>query len=140
MAGVNISWDGGFSVDFSKNASTINRYVYSSFESIVTTIVMPCILAVGLIGNTTFLLTVTRVKTMRNVTNCYLVNLAIADMLFLAMASGEKFYRYVAIGVPSYGDVFGTTGCLIIYAGVFLPFFASLMTVTIVSLERYYAI
>ena len=140
MASINMSCDGDFSVDFLKNASTINRYLYSSFESIVITVVMPCILAVGLIGNTTFLLTVARVNTMRNVTNYYLVNLAVADMFFLAMAVGEKYYRYISIGVPSYGDVFGTTGCVIIYAGVFLPFFASLMTVTIVSLERYYAI
>ena len=61
-------------------------------------------------------------------------------ILAVAMVVGEKFYRYVSIGVPSYEDVFGTTGWVIIYTGVFLPFFAPLMTVTIVSLEHYYAI
>ncbi len=101
---------------------------------------MPCILVVGLVGNFAFLITVVNVKTMKTDTNFYLINLALADTCFLAIAIGDKFFKYMMVGVPSYGNWFGTAGCVIIYSGAFISFFASLFLVTVVSFERYYAI
>ena len=121
-------------------SANVTKYVYSSFEEHLIRYVMPGILVICLLGNFAFFFTIVRVKRMRTVTNLYLMNLSIADICFLSIVVGEKSYRYYKVGVPSYGEVLGTWGCVVIYMTVYTAYFNSVIIVTLISVERYFAI
>ncbi|CAI9546981.1 unnamed protein product, partial [Staurois parvus] len=80
-------------------------------------------------------LVVLRTKHMRTPTNCYLVSLAIADLMVL-----------VAAGLPNITDslygswVYGYMGCLCITYLQYLGINASSCSITAFTIERYLAI
>ena len=77
---------------------------------------------------------------MRTVTNTYLLNLSISDIIFLAVAIGDKLWKYT--GTPIMGDEtpVGQMGCIWVYFMSDMSYFASLIFVTIVALDRYLAV
>lgn len=111
--------------------------LYDMFDIIIVTIVMPCIMVVGHIGNSAFLFVMFRVKSMRTVTNFYLTHLALSDILFLSLAVGEKLWRYHSSPVTFDQSGMSTSGCSLFYLFLNTAFFASLFLVTLVSLEKY---
>ena len=115
-------------------------YFYDSGEALLITMVMPCILVLGLCCNVAFLFVVYRVPWMRTIPNTYLFNLAIADTLFLLVAVGEKLFRF---GSSPYHDDWapvGTTGCVLVPAVMSCCYYTSISLVSLVSLERFDAI
>ena len=118
----------------------VSKLLYKDAERIIITIVYPILLFIGLLGNTAFLYMMVRIHRMRTITNIYLMNLALADIGFLSMAVGEKLGRYLAS--PLDGDQYsiGLAGCLIIYTFTNTCYFASLYLITMVTVEKYYAI
>jgi hypothetical protein len=66
------------------------------------------IFAVGLIGNLMVVLVVWRTRSMRTPTNCYLVSLAVADILLLISAPLPTLIEFFLIVDQS---VFGAVGC-----------------------------
>ena len=114
-------------------------FLHNSVDRVMISKVLPLIFAIGLAGNVAFLFSLLRVKWMRTVTNYYLANLAIADVSFLVVVVGEKIIAYRMTEIAAH-MVFGQAGCLIANTLRRLVFFSSLFLVTLVSLERYYAI
>ena len=55
---------------------------FKPFEKILITVLFPIIFTFGIIGNVAFLTVVALVKEMRTLTNFYLANLAVADLLY----------------------------------------------------------
>ncbi|XP_038070502.1 neuropeptides capa receptor-like [Patiria miniata] len=107
----------------------------------MVTIVMPILFFVGLVGNLAFLFVMARVSWMHTVTNYYLANLAVADISFLVAAIGEKMWAYQATPLTiDTASFMGRSGCIIVHFLKNLTLFASLFLVTLVSLERFYAI
>ena len=125
---------------FVLNMTTVAEHEYTPLEAVIIAYILPCVLLFCLVGNLTFFFTVFRVKRMWNTTNLYLVNLSVADICLLSVVVGEKSYRYYVVKVPSYGNLLGTWGCVIIYLGVYTSYFTSLFIVTLISVERYFAI
>lgn len=107
---------------------TIQYKVISSFLLFVI-----CVL--GIVGNVMVILVVLTTKHMRTPTNCYLVSLAVADLMVLTAA-----------GFPSITDsifgswVFGHYGCLCITYFQYLGINASSCSITAFTIERYIAI
>jgi len=66
------------------------------------------IFVVGLIGNLMVILVVWRTRSMRTPTNCYLVSLAVADILLLVSAPLPTMIEFFMIVDQS---VFGAVGC-----------------------------
>ncbi|XP_072040905.1 neuropeptides capa receptor-like [Amphiura filiformis] len=102
--------------------------------------VMPCILVLGLCSNVAFIFVIYRIQWMRTIPNTYLLNLAIADTLFLIVAVGEKLFRF---GSSPYHDDWapvGTTGCILVPAIMSCCYYTSITLVSLVSLERFDAI
>lgn len=66
------------------------------------------IFVVGLIGNVMVILVVWRTRSMRTPTNCYLVSLAIADILLLVSAPLPTLIEFFLIVNQS---VYGAVGC-----------------------------
>ncbi|XP_038057297.1 thyrotropin-releasing hormone receptor-like [Patiria miniata] len=117
----------------------LEALLYSPLE-FLTTVVTPCILVFGIIGNFSFLVVVFRIKWMRTVVNCYLVNLAVADILFLLFAAGDQILAYLVTPVGRDDYFRGKTGCILIHLVKDACFFSSLALITLVTLQKFYAV
>ncbi|CAH2285747.1 thyrotropin-releasing hormone receptor [Pelobates cultripes] len=112
-----------------------DRELNSLGYQVVTIFLVILICGLGIVGNVMVVLVVLRTKHMRTPTNCYLVSLAIADLMVL-----------VAAGLPNitesiYGSwVYGYIGCLCITFLQYLGINASSCSITAFTIERYLAI
>ncbi|XP_072030287.1 thyrotropin-releasing hormone receptor-like [Amphiura filiformis] len=125
-------------VDFSLEPPIM--LLYGGAEKILVTYVLPFIVIFGLLSNSAFLFVLVRVRQMRNATNCYLANLAICDTLYLIAAGGEKVLQYIHSPVNGNNLFLGQYGCTIVNSIIYLSYFVSFVVVTLVSLERFYAV
>ncbi|XP_040050309.2 thyrotropin-releasing hormone receptor [Gasterosteus aculeatus] len=103
-------------------------------EQVVTIVLTMLICTVGIAGNIMVVLVVLRTKHMVTPTNCYLVSLAVADLIVL-----------LAAGLPNISDVvafwiYGHTGCLCITYLQYLGINVSSCSITAFTVERYIAI
>ncbi|XP_050797042.1 thyrotropin-releasing hormone receptor isoform X2 [Gopherus flavomarginatus] len=112
-----------------------SQEVISIDYQVVTILLVLLICGLGIVGNIMVVLVVLRTKHMRTPTNCYLVSLAVADLMVL-----------VAAGLPNiteslYGSwVYGYMGCLCITYLQYLGINASSCSITAFTVERYIAI
>ena len=116
------------------------KYQYQTGQIMLVTVILPLIFFIGMTGNIAFIYVAFRVKHMRTITNRYLVNLSVADCLFLTAAIGDKVWKYIKS--PILGDTtpLGPFGCIWVYFISDTAYFASLIFITIVSLDRYIAV
>ncbi|XP_032375971.1 thyrotropin-releasing hormone receptor [Etheostoma spectabile] len=103
-------------------------------EQAITIFLTMLICVVGIAGNIMVVLVVLRTKHMVTPTNCYLVSLAVADLIVL-----------LAAGLPNISDVvafwiYGYTGCLCITYLQYLGINVSSCSITAFTIERYIAI
>ncbi len=116
-------------------------YQYTSSSRAFVTIFVPLVAIVGIVSNGAFIFVVYKVKFMRNITNIYLVNLAIADCSLLFAAFTQYMGDYIIS--PDYDLRFSfhtSFGCSMPNFLIYLCYYASLWTVTLVGVERYLAI
>ena len=72
------------------------------------------IFAVGLVGNLMVVLVVWRTRSMRTPTNCYLVSLAVADILLLITASPPTIVEFfIIVDQVPLAELFGSLGCAV---------------------------
>ncbi|XP_042362565.1 thyrotropin-releasing hormone receptor b [Plectropomus leopardus] len=108
---------------------------YSIQYKVISSLLLLVICALGIVGNVMVILVVLTTKHMRTPTNCYLVSLAVADLMVLTAA-----------GLPTITDsifgswVFGHYGCLCITYFQYLGINASSCSITAFTIERYIAI
>ncbi|XP_039978161.1 thyrotropin-releasing hormone receptor b [Xiphias gladius] len=108
---------------------------YSVQYKVISSVLLFVICALGIVGNVMVILVVLTTKHMRTPTNCYLVSLAVADLMVLTAA-----------GLPTIADslfgswVFGHYGCLCITYFQYLGINASSCSITAFTIERYIAI
>lgn len=101
---------------------------------VITIFLTMLICGVGIAGNIMVVLVVLRTRHMVTPTNCYLVSLAVADLIVL-----------LAAGLPNISDVvafwiYGYTGCLCITYLQYLGINVSSCSITAFTIERYIAI
>ena len=127
--------------DSNKTLDQLAKGKYSSASWSFVVIFVPLAATFGVICNLAFMFVVYRVKSMRNITNVYLVNLAIADSLLLLIAVWQYIGDYIVSPVYDLRFSFSTTfACFMPNLLIYLCYYASLWTVTLVSIERYLAI
>lgn len=120
--------------------NVITLFFYNLSERVVILSFFPLLILIGFIGNFAFLLVLIVIKEMRTVTNFYLANLAIADLLFLGTQSYDIFVGYI-LSPDVKSQAYQTTiGCGLLFTILFMSHFASVGFVFLVSLERYLAI
>nr|XP_006004274.1 PREDICTED: thyrotropin-releasing hormone receptor [Latimeria chalumnae] len=122
-----------FKVD---NISFIENWKEPSLEyQVISILLVILICGLGIVGNVMVVMVVLTTKHMRTPTNCYLVSLAVADLMVL-----------VAAGLPNITDsisgswVYGYVGCLCITYLQYLGINASSCSITAFTIERYIAI
>ena len=115
-------------------------WAWSPLEDLFFTVVLPSIMLIGFIGNLSFLFAVLRVRFMQTITNAYLANVAFADFMFVVFTCNIYLATYLV--TPVRNDVlFRTaTGCFLAYGFSYLCYLASLLLITLVTMERYFAV
>ncbi|KAG8521492.1 C-C chemokine receptor type 8 [Galemys pyrenaicus] len=93
-----------------------------------------CLLFVfGLLGNGLVILVLISCKKLRSITDIYLLNLALSDLLFVFSFPFLTHYQLDQW-------VFGTTMCKMVSGFYYLGFFSSMFFITLMSVDRYLAI
>ncbi|XP_004636176.1 thyrotropin-releasing hormone receptor-like [Octodon degus] len=119
------------------NASGLGTMPWTPLAvQVVTLTLVPLVCAVGVAGNAMVVLVVVWGRHMVTPTNCYLVSLALADLLVLLGAAVPT----VAEAASSRGWVFGHVGCLGITYLQYVGINASSGSITAFTVERYIAI
>ncbi|XP_022079690.1 somatostatin receptor type 5-like [Acanthaster planci] len=119
---------------------SVDSYTYNDGQSFLIIVLLPILLFLGILGNTAFIFVVYRQTEMRTVTNWYLTNLAVADILFLLSAIVDKLWAYYLSPIPGDNGPHGHFGCIVLYLIADLTYFASLGFVTLVSFDRFLAV
>ncbi|XP_026553569.1 thyrotropin-releasing hormone receptor-like [Pseudonaja textilis] len=133
----NQSWDffEALMDNISTNQTLLNKMPQLPLEvQVVTILLVLLICGVGIAGNIMVVLVVLRTKHMVTPTNCYLVSLAIADLIVLLAAGLPNISEVVA------SWVYGYAGCLCITYLQYLGINISACSITAFTVERYIAI
>ncbi|XP_003224807.1 somatostatin receptor type 5 [Anolis carolinensis] len=127
----------GANVSFGDNATdndTLAGFPSSDIRSVFIPIIYLLVCAIGLSGNALVIYVVLRYAKMKTVTNIYILNLAIADVLFML---GLPFLA--TQNAISYWP-FGTSMCRLVTAFDGINQFTSIFCLTVMSLDRYLAV
>lgn len=93
-----------------------------------------CLLFVfGLLGNGVVILVLVVCKKLRSITDIYLLNLALSDLLLVFSFPFQTHYQL-------HQWVFGTVMCKVVSGFYYLGFFSSMFFITLMSVDRYLAI
>lgn len=96
--------------------------------------ILYCLLFVfGLLGNSLVLLVLLTCKRPRSITDMYLLNLALSDLLFVFSFPFQTHYQLDQW-------VFGTVMCKVVSGFYYISFFSSMFFITLMSVDRYLAI
>lgn len=110
---------------------------YGPLYKTVGSFFVSIIFVVGLLGNAMVVYVVWRTRSMRTTTNCYLVSLAVADVLLLISAPLPTIVEYFLIIDQS---IIGAGGCSVMVFCQYLGVNLSSLSITAFSVERYIAI
>ncbi|XP_022093792.1 somatostatin receptor type 5-like [Acanthaster planci] len=125
---------------FNITPEIIGDFTYTTRQKALLLGVLPLLMVIGLLDNLAFVYVVLRIPEMKTVTNSYLLNLAIADVLYLTFSVGEKLIKYGLSPVSDDDGALGLGGCIVIYIISDLAYFAGLFFVTLVSFDRFLAV
>ncbi|XP_056429887.1 C-C chemokine receptor type 4-like [Hyla sarda] len=125
-------------------SSTVNEYDYSAFSvyyvkksDTISSIFKPALFCIlftcGLVGNSLVLWVLIYFKKMNSLTDLYLLNMAISDLMFIVSL---PFVVYQLLNEWVFGDFM----CKILAAMFFIGFFSGIFLITVLSVDRYLAI
>src|SRR5688500_8436152 len=103
--------------------------------SVVVPIIFGIIFVVGLFGNALVVIVVASNQQMRNTTNLLILNLAIADLLFIIFCVPFTATDYVLSYWP-----FGATWCKMVQYIIIVTAYASVITLVLMSADRFMAV
>ncbi|XP_072021935.1 neuromedin-U receptor 2-like [Amphiura filiformis] len=127
-------------LNFSQANETAQAMLPTGTEDVLYIIGLPLILCVGVVGNLAFLFALFRVPAMRTVTNAYLANIAAADLWFVTWTCSMYLPGYYLSPVRNDTFMRSPIGCGVAFGLTYLGYLASIMLITIVTAERYFAI
>ncbi|KAM7287503.1 QRFP-like peptide receptor [Ixodes scapularis] len=108
---------------------------YDLADLVPTAAVYGSTLLLGLVGNLLIVYTVARFQRMRSISNIFLASLATADLLIVLLCIPVKFGQLF-----SYTWTLGEFGCKFILYVQHVSMICSVLNLTFLSIERYYAV
>ena len=117
-----------------------SMFFYSDPEQYFILTFFPLLLIFGLIGNISFFVVVARVPGMRTITNAYLTNLAVCDVLFIFFSMNDVLLSYLISPTVRTKLYFSNFGCGAAHTLLFAVHFAADCIIVFMSFERYLAI
>nr|CAH7740455.1 unnamed protein product [Callosobruchus chinensis] len=125
--------------DYDNNSTVDPHSIFNWYELAPTLIVYGITFALGLTGNSLIIATTFKYRRMKNVTNVLLSSLAMSDLLLIVFCIPVKISMMVA-KLFSYTWRMGVIICKGVHYMQNLSAICSVLTLTAISLERYYAI
>ncbi len=119
---------------------SVQDVLYTGVEDLFFTYFLPVIEVIGVVGNLLFIVMVLKVQNMRTITNAYLVNIAIADLFFIGYACTFYIVSYFISPVRNDMPFSSWLGCIIVWMPTYLTYFASILLITLVTVEKFYGI
>uniref|UniRef100_A0A8C5YG91 CX3C chemokine receptor 1 n=1 Tax=Microcebus murinus TaxID=30608 RepID=A0A8C5YG91_MICMU len=120
-----------FEYDESSEACDIGEAV--AFGTVFMSIFYSLVFAFGLVGNLLVVFALTNSKKRKSITDIYLLNLALSDLLFVATLPFWTHYLLSEQG-------FHNAVCKLTTAFFFIGFFGGIFFITVISIDRYLAI
>ena len=119
------------------------KWLYSSTDIFIISVIVPIVSFIGVVANGSFLYMCLRVKEVRDSpVTVYLLNLAVCDILFLIFTT--IFYTVILQPAKTktlaYWPANSSAGCSALTVFIYTWYFASLGFITLISVERYFAI
>lgn len=121
--------------DYYEYDYNVSAFIFFPEELYPTSIVYGLTLIIGILGNTLIIFTIARYSRMRTITNVFLASLATADLMLILICVPIKLARLFA-----YTWTFGEFLCKFVPYMQNVSMICSVLTMTSMSLERYYAI
>ncbi len=118
----------------------VEDVLYTDTEDLFFSYFLPIIEIIGFVGNLSFIIMVLRVQNMRTVTNAYLVNIAIADLFFIGYSCTFYIVSYFTSPVRNDMPFTFLFGCVVAWMPTYLSYFASILLITLATLEKFYGI
>ena len=118
----------------------ISDMLYSRFAIIQKEVIIPIIFTIGFFGNGAFFVLLVKVKAMRTTTNFYLANLAAADLMILFFETFMQLLSYLESKKLWSEPMPNDFSCGIFHFAKHLATNASILLITLVSFDRYFAI
>ncbi|UXI16501.1 myosin [Sarcoptes scabiei] len=125
--------DSIYSDDFIASYQNLNLFM--DLGTILTAIFYGSAFILGTIGNSLIIYIVAHYSRMRTLSNVFLASLAIADLLLVCVCIPIKFIQLI-----TYTWTFGVFMCKAIHYVQSVSAYCSVLTLTTISVERYYAI
>ncbi|KAM9457434.1 somatostatin receptor type 2-like isoform 2-T2 [Clarias gariepinus] len=107
---------------------------FTNTSTVVITFIYFVVCAVGLSGNTLVIYVILRYAKMKTVTNIYILNLALADVLFMISLP------FIAIQLALVHWPFGAVLCRVVMTMDSLNQFTSIFCLMVMSIDRYLAV
>ena len=112
-----------------------NFFAYHTPVAAVLIALYALTFAVGIVGNALVIYIFARNKHMRTVTNSFLVNLAVCDLLVVCLCMP------FSVAMEAYDNwIYGNVMCKLVNFSQGLAVSSSILTMTVISAERFYAI
>ncbi|XP_008071122.1 C-C chemokine receptor type 8 [Carlito syrichta] len=127
------------------NVTTVTDYYYPDIisspcdgeltqrEKLLLAILYCLLFIFGLLGNSLVILVLVACKKLSSITDVYLLNLALSDLLFVFSFPFQTHYQLDQW-------VFGTVMCKVVSGFYYIGFFSSMFFITLMSVDRYLAI
>ncbi|XP_007242656.2 chemokine XC receptor 1 [Astyanax mexicanus] len=113
---------------------TCNKTNVVQFGAIVTPVFFTVVIAFSVVGNALVLWVLIKYENLKSLTNAFLFNLAVSDLVFTV---GLPFWAYYhASGEWTFGDV----GCKAVSFIFFVGFYSSTIFLTTMTVHRYMAV
>lgn len=125
--------NGTIAADFNQTAQLSDPF--EKMISLIVPIIFACVVVIGFIGNGLVAIVIVFNKRMRSATNILILNLAIADLFFIMFCVPTTAWSYA-----TEIWVFGEAWCKINQYLIYVCAYASIYTLTIMTLERYLGI
>ena len=133
--------DGDSTLDLREaSGTTIARYFYSQEERFIILAFYPATMIFGIVANLLFLLVLFRIPEMRSITNTYLGNLAVADLLVLCSVESHFLISYFLSPKVKTLVYRSSIGCAFNVTVQYASHFTSIALVFLMTVERYLGI
>lgn len=119
---------------------TLRSSLYSDIEDVFFTRLLPLVEIIGVLGNLSFIIMVFRVSNMRTITNGYLLNIAVADLFFIGYGCTLYIVTYFSSPIRNDAPFDSWIGCVVSWQPVWLTYFASILLITLATVEKFYGI
>ncbi|XP_072037057.1 uncharacterized protein [Amphiura filiformis] len=114
-----------------------DKYFYTKSEQLIVLILYPLLLMFGLTGNCAFLTVVARISSMRTITNVYLANLAVADILYILVQTYDILIKYLISTKVKNNPYWTDFGCIAAFGTLYVVHFTSVFLIVFVSKESH---